>query len=75
MCARVCVYCISDFLLPVLSDVHHLDKLGINSDELVNFLAAAIVVIDFEQNGDVVAYKLLDITKVLNSSILNSGYS
>ena len=62
-------------LFPVLSDVHHLDKLGINSDELVNFLAAAIVIIDFEQKGEVIAYKLLDITKVLNSSILNSGYS
>ena len=62
-------------LLLVLSDTHHLDKLGINSDELVNFLAAAIVVLDLEQQGAVIAYKLLDITKLLYDSILNSGYS
>ena len=55
--------------LPVLSDAHHLDKLGINSDELVNFLAATIVVLDLEQQGAVIAHKLLDITKVLYDSI------
>lgn len=48
---------------PVLSDAHHLDKLGLKSDELVNFLAAAIVIVDIQQ-GKVIARKLLDITKV-----------
>ena len=50
-------------LFPVLSNAHHLDKLGIESDELVNFLAAAIVIVDLQQ-GKVVVRKVLDITKV-----------
>lgn len=52
----------------VLSDAHHLDKLGLKSDELVNFLAAAIVVVDIQQDK-VIARKLLDITKVWNPII------
>ena len=50
-------------LLPVLSDAHHLDKLGLHSDELINYLAVAVVVIDIQQ-VIIVAHKLLDITKV-----------
>ena len=61
-------------LFPVLSDAHHLDKLGIHSDELVNFLAAAVVVMDIQQ-VKIIAHKLLDVTKVFYNDILNSGYS
>lgn len=61
-------------LFPVLSNSHYLDKLGIKSDELVNFLAAAIVIVDLQQ-GIVIARKLLDITKVWDNDILSSGYS
>ena len=61
-------------LFPVLSDAHHLDKLGIKSDELVNFLAAAIVVMDIQQ-VKIIAHELLDITKVWDNDILSSGYS
>ena len=61
-------------LLPILSDAHHLDKLGLNSDELINYVAAAVVVIDIQQ-VTVIAHKLLDITKVCDCSILNLGYS
>lgn len=55
--------CYKMISFPVLSDAHHLDKLGLKSDELVNFLAAAIVIVDIQQ-GKVIARKLLDITKV-----------
>lgn len=61
-------------LFPVLSDAHHLDKLGIKPDELVNFLAAAIVVVDVQQ-AKIIAHKLLDITKVWDNDILSLGYS
>lgn len=50
-------------LFSVLSDAHHLDKLGVDSDELVNFLAAAVVVMDIQQ-VKIIAHKLLDVTKV-----------
>lgn len=66
-------YCLSDFI-PILSDAHHLDKIGIKPDELVNYLVASIIVIDVEQ-AKVTAHKILDVTKVMDNDILSSGYS
>ena len=60
---KIANYTILDTHVPVLSDAHHLDKLGINSDELVNFLAAAVVVMDIQQ-VKIIAHNLLDVTKV-----------
>ena len=66
-------YCVSDFI-PILSDAHHLDKIGIKPDELVNYLVASVIVIDVEQ-AKVIAHKILDVTKVMDNDILSSGYS
>lgn len=44
------------------SDAHHLDKIGIKPDELVNYLVASVIVIDVEQ-AKVIAHKILDVTK------------